>query len=232
MPISHKHKIVFVHIPKTGGATIEKTLKIFGSDNNGSLKPNYDILYGISGNRILQHLKINEINELTENKFQEYKLFSFVRNPYDRIVSEFLWRSQIYGTRKISFKEFLLEDAIPRKKGINKFLKNFYKDESLIPNLDIHYESQNSFLKVDNEYYVKNIGKFEKIETDFKTFTNKNLLNYKIHQSKSNYLYYLYKKFFPKFLTKYSYKKYYDNETYDLITKNYSEDIKIFNYKF
>lgn len=232
MPISHNYKTVFVHIPKTGGAIIEKTLKIFGVDNNGSLKPDYDILYGVSNGKILQHLKINEILELTKNKYDKYNLFSFVRNPYDKIVSEYLWRIQVYGTRKVTFKEFLNEDAIPRKNKIDKFLKNFYKNEKLIKSLDTHYDSQIEFLKIHNNFKVKQIGKFEQLENDFERFTNKKLLKSKIHQSKSNYLYYLYKKIFPKFLTKNSYRKYYDNETYDLITKNYIDDIQSFNYKF
>ena len=50
MPISHKYKTIFVHIPKTGGAAVEKTLDIFGIDNEGSLEPNYDILYGHATN--------------------------------------------------------------------------------------------------------------------------------------------------------------------------------------
>ena len=143
-----------------------------------------------------------------------------------------MWRIQVYGIRKAGFKEFLNEDVIPRKNKVNKFLKNFYKDENLISFLDIHYENQVSFLMVDNELIVKNIGKFENLAHNFELIFKKKLINQKIHKSKSNYLYYLYKKFFPKFLTKNAYRRYYDNETYDLITKNYEEDIKEFNYKF
>lgn len=232
MPISNKYKTIFVHIPKTGGAAIEKTLGIFGSDNNGCLNPNYEILYGKSDHQILHHLKLNEIKDIKKKEFKDFKLVSFVRNPYDRIVSEYLWRLQVYGNRKVGFKEFLNEDAIPRKNKINKFLKNFYNDEKLISFLDVHYDSQISFLMIDNKIEVKNIGKFEKLAENFELIFNKKLIHQKIHRSKSHYLYYLFKKFFPNFLTKNAYRKYYDNETYDLITKHYDEDIKEFNYIF
>ena len=93
MPISHKEKIIFIHIPKTGGGSVEKTLNIWGSDNNGSLTPDYNILYGLAENKLLHHFTFREILDLTKKKFKDYKVFSFVRNPYDKIVSEFLWRS-------------------------------------------------------------------------------------------------------------------------------------------
>ena len=109
MPISHDLKIIYVHIPKTGGGTIEKSLGIFGKDNNGSLELNYDILYGKETNKFLQHLTIQEINEIKKKEFNNYKKVSFVRNPYDKIVSEYLWRIQIYGKKKIEFKGYLFE---------------------------------------------------------------------------------------------------------------------------
>lgn len=231
MPISHQEKLIFIHIPKTAGGSIEKTLKIYGTENNGDLKPDLNILYGILNKKILQHLTLKEILEITKNKFNDYKIFSFVRNPYDRIVSEYLWRSQAYGLRKVEFKEFLNEDVITKKNNINKHLKNFYKDEELIPLLDVHYKNQIDFLKIDEELKVNNIGKFENLIKDFKIITNKKLYN-KVHVSKFDYFYYTYKKWFPYFLTKKSYRKYYDNETYDLISKYYFEDINKFNYKF
>ena len=231
MPISHKDKLIFIHIPKTGGGSIEKTLKIYGTENNGDLKPNLNILYGISNNKVLQHLTLQEILEITKNKFNDYKIFTFVRNPYDRIVSEYLWRSQAYGLRKVEFKEFLNEDVITKKNNINKHLKNFYKDEKLIPFLDVHYIDQIDFLKIENKIKVDHIGKFENINNDFKKITTKKLYH-KVHASKFDYFYYTYKKWIPYFITKNSYRRYYDNETYDLISKYYIEDINKFNYKF
>ncbi len=232
MPISHEDKIIFVHIPKTGGASIEKSLGIFGNDNNGNLEPNFEILYGQTKDKILQHLKIEEIKKLKKKEFETFKLVSFVRNPYDRIISEYLWRMQVYGKRKVEFKEFLNEEVIPIKNNFNRHLKNFYRDEHMIPFLNIHYENQINFIKIDNIIQVNNIGRFENFTDDFIKIFEKKLINYKIHQSKSNYLYYLYKKIFPHFITKFAYRKYYNNETYDLVTKNFKDDLIDLNYNF
>ena len=47
MPISHTHKFVFVHIPKTGGSSIEKFFNMYGVDNKGNNTVfNSDIMFG------------------------------------------------------------------------------------------------------------------------------------------------------------------------------------------
>ena len=124
MPILHSAKIIFVHIPKTGGGTIEKTLGIYGKDNNGSLSPDHSILYGKYKNKFLQHLTINEIKELNKKEFESYKKISFVRNPYDKIISEYLWRIQVYGKRKLEFKEYIMEEVVPRRNKVNNSILN------------------------------------------------------------------------------------------------------------
>ena len=232
MPILHSAKIIFVHIPKTGGGSIEKSLGIYGSDNNGNLTPDLSILYGKYKNKFLQHLTISEIKERNIKDFESYKKISFVRNPYDKIISEYLWRIQMYGKRKLEFKEFLLEEVIPRKHNINKFVKNFYKDESLIPFLDAHYVNQTNYLYQNKILAIDEIGKFENFENDFKRIFNKKLTNTKIHKSKINYTYYLTKKLLPNFLANKMYRKYYNHETKEIIKNEYSEDLKVFNYKF
>ena len=64
MPILHSAKIIFVHIPKTGGGTIEKTLGIYGKNNNGNLNPDHSLLYGKYKKKFLQHLTISEIKKI------------------------------------------------------------------------------------------------------------------------------------------------------------------------
>lgn len=232
MPILHSAKIIFVHIPKTGGGTIEKTLGIYGKDNNGNLNPDLSLLYGKYENKFLQHLTISEIRKINIKDFDTYKKVSFVRNPYDKIVSEYLWRVQMYGKRKLEFKEYIIEEVVPRKNNINKFVKNFYKNENIVHYLDPHYINQVDYLFHNKVLAVDEIGKFENFVGDFKRIFNIKPNNIKIHKSKIDYTYYLIKKLLPKFLANKMYRKYYDYETRELITKEYDEDLKTFNYKF
>ena len=232
MPILHSAKIIFVHIPKTGGGTIEKTLGIYGKNNNGNLNPDHSLLYGKYKKKFLQHLTISEIKKINIKEFSTYRKISFVRNPYDKMISEYLWRIQVYGKRKLEFKEYIIEEVVPRKNNVNKFVKNFYKDESFIPFLDVHYVNQVDFLFLNKKLAVDEIGKFENFENDFKKIFNKKPINTKVHKSKINYTYYLIKRILPKFLANQMYRKYYDYETEEIIRREYSEDLKMFDYNF
>ncbi len=97
--ISHHHKVIFVHIPKTGGQSVEQ---MFLDDLGLSwderaaltLRPNKD--RSIGPNR-LAHLYADEYvskGHVTQAQWDSYTKFAVVRNPYDRIVSEYLYRFQ------------------------------------------------------------------------------------------------------------------------------------------
>ena len=127
----------------------------------------------------------------------------------------------------------LIEEVIPRKNCINTFVKDFYKNENILPILDIHYLEQYKFLIDEkNNLKIDFLGKFENLEKDFEKIFKLRLINYKIHKTKSHYLYYLSKKFLPAFFNKKMYRKFFDNESKDLMKKEYSNDFKYFNYEF
>ena len=93
MPVSHGHRVIFVHIPRTAGSSIEKALNIFGEENDGKNTYCPEKLYGLSGNIYLQHLTIFEIRDTIRKRvfechtFDEYFKFTFIRNPFDRMFS-------------------------------------------------------------------------------------------------------------------------------------------------
>ena len=88
--ISYTKKCIFVHIPKTGGGSIEKI--IWPKDRKkyhlwkGFIKPHYN-KYQTDG---LQHLFATHIQqEVGDQVFNNFFKFSFIRNPYDKAVSQF-----------------------------------------------------------------------------------------------------------------------------------------------
>ena len=80
MPI-YNNKYIFLHIPRTGVSLIEQNLREIYSetysspDKMGISKQHYTL------DKLLYNNNINE-----NNKF----IFTFVRNPFDKIVSSYL----------------------------------------------------------------------------------------------------------------------------------------------
>ena len=207
MPISHEDKIIFVHIPKTGGASIEKSLGIFGNDNNGNLEPNFEILYGQTKDKILQHLKIEEIKKLKKKEFETFKLVSFVRNPYERVLSKY------YHDVKI---------ARPDKPGSTRDCNNF--NDWIIK----HQRGLSKFLRTQYSYvYDKNgnnladfIGKFENFENDVQIIKEKLGLKAKLEHKNKNPI-----KKDIDWLSEYT------QQGLEIVNRTYLCDFKVFNYE-
>lgn len=78
--------VLFVHIPKTGGTTIEDyyrtigRLSIFSRNSWGLCPP--------------QHWDAEIINDLIPPEFYDYA-FAVVRHPYDRVLSEYKYRCDL-----------------------------------------------------------------------------------------------------------------------------------------
>src|SRR5437764_11835271 len=98
--ISHKYRTIFVHIPKTGGQSVENVfLTLHGltweTREPLLLRPNSDRNLGPSQ---LAHLRAKEYvacGHIDQENFDSYFKFAFVRNPWERIVSGYHY----YGRR-------------------------------------------------------------------------------------------------------------------------------------
>jgi chondroitin 4-sulfotransferase 11 len=90
--ICHKHKCIFIHIPKTAGTSIEK---IFESNGNEYKQSEKHLLAQDSKRRYRRHWK-------------DYVKFSIVRNPWARLYS--VWYNyRDSGKTKLELSEFIDE---------------------------------------------------------------------------------------------------------------------------
>jgi len=152
MYLSKQNKAIFIHVPKTGGKSICTILKKnnFKSINlhQASDKSNDDVT-GAYKIGTVQRAKRGISDEILDNNYK----FAFVRNPYDRAVSNYYF---------LGYKG---------KMSFNTFLKTKLKK-----NRDIwHHElsqSQHIYDK-DGNLMVDFIGRFENLQEDFDKICNK-----------------------------------------------------------
>ena len=147
MVVIHKQKCIFVHIPKCAGTSMEQFLKDYGN--------NHIDYFGVLNNRSLHHLTAYELlMSLRKKKFGKYYRFSIVRNPYDRLLSEYYW-TPIYGIgyknggSKKAFLEYIQKII---KKG--DFFSNIYHD---------NFMPQYNYLFYKDQLLINNIFKYESL---------------------------------------------------------------------
>ena len=98
-----KSKILFLHIPKTGGRKINHLLRRFFTeetyiDHIESVE--YNNLLGILGNKnfISGHYSYIEFKNIL-NDFSNWSVITFIREPYAHLISHISW------VRNLNFKK-------------------------------------------------------------------------------------------------------------------------------
>ena len=105
--VFHQHRCIHVHVPKTAGQAIKRCLGE-GLFNN-VVFPVHEPSAGING----EHLTAIEMRSHDpDGLWEQYFSFAIVRNPWDRMVSEFFWRQRM-APRRVSFPDFeMFLDAV------------------------------------------------------------------------------------------------------------------------
>ena len=122
MLISEEHHFLFVHVPKTGGTSLESILKPYALPRPGSRLSSWLRPLGLPRDhrrfRFRQHGSLRSLqSRLPAELFERCFKFAFVRNPWDRLVSDYNHarsRPQSGRHRRIaqrSFKDFLASEA-------------------------------------------------------------------------------------------------------------------------
>lgn len=212
MPLSHKHKCLFIHIPKTAGTSIESALDILGNWQ----EENIEILFGLIQSEnlkkhrfksnFLQHLTLEQIHKITT--IPDYFVsFSFVRNPWDKMVSIYSNPDNnlvnVASSQGVDIKDLSFDDFIEQTEHIKH----------------IHLEHQHTFICNQNHNIaIDFVGKFESINEDFNKLCT--LLGHSLNLPHKNAS------------TRNNYRDYYSQKTKKIIARRYERDIELFNYRF
>ncbi len=208
---SRDQGFVFVHIPKTAGTSVYEAL---GGERDGDDQHGFDRARGIP----LQHMTAAEMIDLgyvTRGEFDRCFSFCFVRNPWDRMVSEWKWRcgsalprTHPYRYLKISLKRFLLEGPSWRGEVGAKIRRH------LLPQVAFIRDREGRSL-------VDFVGRFERLAEDFETACQRaDLTDCSLGWAKKTRR------------GGASYADYYDDETQELVGRMFADDIETFGYEF
>lgn len=212
--ISHKYKCIFIHIPKCAGSSI--TEFFFPNFHFNIFKPDYENLFGWCPERKihLQHATTKQLIEtklISKYEWDEYFKFTFVRNPWDRAVSDYFWMK----------KELNIDDSFQSYLNKRGKFNSFLNDNSNIKYRGDHLIPQTDFFYTNGEFKIDFIGRFENFQHDInQVLTQLNVEKpFLTHINKSSNL-----------LSHYSY--FYSFKTMKLIGKKYKNDIDYFDYKY
>ncbi|MGD8854371.1 MAG: sulfotransferase family 2 domain-containing protein, partial [Gammaproteobacteria bacterium] len=182
-------KFLFVWINKTAGLSLSRAL---GIDKN-----------------LYNHYTAMELREiLGVEKFASMFKFCFVRNPWDKVVSEFrfrIWTSQNEITADASFTDWVRSTYVDRDPRYHDWPKMF------LPQLEWLTDEK-------GEVAVDFIGRFENLQNDFDKICAAINIDRQVlpHENRSR--------------EDKSYRSYYDSETKAVVEEIFKPDIEFFGY--
>lgn len=159
MPLNSSTKIAFVHIPRNGGTYIEHRMGVHKHRPESGFGVNYnhsgDLVHLFGRN--LQHLPFEEMLDLVGKKGADYRWFTVIRNPAERMVSilcHTLKRPQtLLSIRTLFlsvitiFKIYLIFQLSGLRKGF--FNKRHFKQVSLHSPKEQHLLPQYYYVQIE-----------------------------------------------------------------------------------
>jgi hypothetical protein len=215
MLLSHRYRFLFVHIAKTGGTSVRAALR-----RRMWLDPWRIPMFvcsrmsHLSGHRLgckfPRHAKAIAAKEMLPQAFFDSLFkFCFVRNPWDLQVSSYHHlrreRPHLVGGRE--FADFLRHKFAP--------------DRPYQYHLDISIERQSDYvIDLEGRVIVDFVGRYERLEEDYGQVLDRVGLS---------------RKPLPRLRVagdRKDYRRYYSDDTAELVLRHYRADIERFGYRF
>jgi hypothetical protein len=200
--ISHLHRCIFTHVPKTGGKSVLGSfgLPMLARDYDGS----FAYIEDAFGHQPLAGM-------IDRSEFAYFK-FAFARNPWDRLVSAFFYLDQ--GGCNEYDRAFRAVHLAQYDGDFSAFVYD------LDQHLDaIHMRPQCHWLCDANGVLLADfVGRFETLAQDFAEIAAQFHLDATLqHRNSSRHRFY---------------RDHYDNETRAKVYRVYRQDIETFAYQF
>jgi hypothetical protein len=191
------HKGLFVHIPKCAGVAVSQGLFLERTSQHATIL-DYMLAYN-------------------KEEFDSLFKFTFVRNPWDRLVSAYVFLKQ-GGINQ--FDQFWSEKHLSPFDDFDDFVRSWIKKRNVEKSL--HFKPQVRFLCQPRSLrtLVDFVGYFENLSSDFAAIAERlgisaSLEKVNITSNKED-----------------DYKSYYTDTTRNIVSEVYRDDIQVFGYDF
>ncbi len=143
----HKHKCIFIHIPKTAGVSVSASLLGKGIANTPALY--YKVLFG-------------------KEDFNNYFKFAFVRNPFTRLISAYEFLQSGGGG---PYDEKIVSMIKPYK-CFENFVTQYLNPTTI--KTGRYFRPQHYFVcDSNNKMMINYVGRFEELEKDYEFIRTK-----------------------------------------------------------
>lgn len=188
-------KALFIHVPKAAGTSVSTAL--FG--------------------REVGHLPVACYKRFLDDEFDGLFKFSFVRNPWDRLVSAYTFLQQGGMPAYSADREFFAR-KLSRYRDFDEFTERWLTRTNVYSY--IHFYPQSYFLVAGGKIAVDYIGRVETIGQDFQHVAD--VLGSDAILGKAN----------TTGGREHSYRESYTPKTREIVRRVYREDIERFSYEF
>ena len=185
-------KCIFIHIPKTAGTSVARTL--FDMES--------------------RHIPYFEYEKANRRKFERYFKFAFVRNPWDRLLSAFLFLKK--GGMNDADRTWA-EYNLAKFQSFEQFVHEWVTEENVWK--WVHFIPQHYFIcDSSGQNKMDFVGRMENLREDFTYLSSrlgKNIELTLMNTTRDDH-----------------YSCYYTKEMRDIVYIAYAKDMVLFNYKF
>jgi len=176
----------FIHIPKTAGNSLFRSLEL--------------------GHHLSHKTALRIRHDMPKERWESVFKFAFVRNPWDQIVSWYMFHPQ---TKKLDFNDWVV-----------KGLECHWGEDWIIKDQKNDPLDQWSYLTdQDDKILVNFIGRFENLQADYSRLCKKLHIveNKLIHANRTKHAHY---------------REFYTKKSRDIVAGRYSKMIEFFDYEF
>jgi chondroitin 4-sulfotransferase 11 len=210
--ISHKKRFIYFYIPKVASTTIKRGIA--------------KALFGRSIGAGVHRFWFDEVVDIKKGEYEDHFKFSFVRNPWDRVISCYSDKILHENVTNHQYINGVFRRYVSKYKDLfymGMTFEDFVRVISKIPDTqaDRHFRSQRCFITdQDGNDLTDFVGRFENLRSDLAFVARRTGLGpFKLyHENKSTR---------PS-----DYRRMYTEGTKRLIAERYKDDIERFDYRF